>query len=48
MAIDFEIPEDAKAMRERVRRWVHEECIPAEKRLVDRESFKVVLAELRA
>ena len=25
MAIDFEIPEDAKAMRERVRRWVHEE-----------------------
>ncbi|MCA6330518.1 MAG: acyl-CoA dehydrogenase family protein [Phenylobacterium sp.] len=48
MAIDFEIPEDAKAIRERVRRWVHEECIPAEKRLVDRESFKVVLAELRA
>ena len=47
MAIDFEIPEDAKAIRERVRRWVHEECIPAEKRLVDRESFKVVLAELR-
>ena len=48
MAIDFEIPEDAKAMRERVRRWVHEECIPAEKRLLDRESFKLVLAELRA
>ena len=47
MAIDFEIPEDARAMRERVRRWVHEECIPAEKRLVDRESFKVVLAELQ-
>lgn len=47
MAIDFEIPEDAKAIRERVRRWVHEECIPAEKRLVDRESFKQVLAELR-
>jgi acyl-CoA dehydrogenase len=27
---------------------VHEECIPAEKRLVDKESFKTVLAELRA
>jgi acyl-CoA dehydrogenase len=47
MSIDFEIPAEAKAVRERVRKWVHEECIPAEKRLVDKESFKTVLAELR-
>jgi acyl-CoA dehydrogenase len=47
MSIDFEIPAEAKAIRERVRKWVHEECIPAEKRLVDKESFKTVLAELR-
>ncbi len=48
MAIDFEIPEDAKKIRERVRQWVQDECIPAEKRLVDKESYKTVLAELRA
>src|SRR5271168_2133451 len=48
MSIDFEIPEEAKAIRERVRQWVHDECIPAEKRLVDKESYKTVLAELRA
>ncbi|RAK63737.1 acyl-CoA dehydrogenase family protein [Phenylobacterium kunshanense] len=48
MAIDFEIPEEAKKIRERVRQWVHDECIPAEKRLVDKESYKTVLAELRA
>ncbi|OHB30757.1 MAG: acyl-CoA dehydrogenase [Phenylobacterium sp. RIFCSPHIGHO2_01_FULL_69_31] len=48
MAIDFEIPADAKAVRERVRQWVQDECIPAEKRLVDKESYKTVLAELRA
>lgn len=48
MSIDFEIPPDAKAVRERVRQWVKDECIPAEKRLVDKESYKVVLAELRA
>ncbi len=47
MAIDFDIPEDAKAIRAKVRQWVHDECIPAEKRLVDKESFKTVLAELR-
>jgi len=35
-------------VRERVRQWVHDECIPAEKRLVDKESYKTVLAELRA
>ncbi|HTT97143.1 MAG TPA: acyl-CoA dehydrogenase family protein [Rhizomicrobium sp.] len=48
MAIDFEIPEDAKAIRARVREWVQDECIPAEKRLKDKESYKAVLAELRA
>jgi len=48
MSIDFEIPDEAKAIRARVRKWVHDECIPAEKRLVDKESFKTVLAELRA
>lgn len=48
MSIDFEIPPEAKAIRLRVRQWVHDECKPAEKRLVDKESFKTVLAELRA
>jgi acyl-CoA dehydrogenase len=48
MAIDFEIPEDAKQVRARVRAWVQDECIPAEKRLKDKESYKTVLAELRA
>ena len=47
MAIDFEIPEDAKAVRARVREWVEQECIPAEARLKDKESFQAVLAELR-
>ena len=35
-------------MRLRVRQWVQDECIPAEKRLVDKASYKTVLAELRA
>jgi len=48
MSIDFEIPEDAKAVRARVRQWVHDECIPAEKRLVDGEDYKTVLNDLRA
>ncbi len=48
MAIDFEIPEEAKAVRARVRAWVQDECIPAEKRLKDKETYKTVLAELRA
>jgi acyl-CoA dehydrogenase len=47
MSIDFEIPPDAKAVRERVRQWVHDECIPAEARVTDKESYKTVLAELR-
>ena len=48
MSIDFEIPPEAKAVRERVRQWVKDECIPAEARLVDKASYKVVLDELRA
>ncbi|HEX4179829.1 MAG TPA: acyl-CoA dehydrogenase family protein [Caulobacteraceae bacterium] len=47
MSIDFEIPAEAKAVREKVRQWVHDECIPAEKRVVDKESYKQVLGELR-
>src|SRR5438045_736002 len=47
MAIDFEIPAEAKAVRERVRKWVHDECIPAEKRIVDKDSYQTVLTELR-
>ncbi|HEX3363797.1 acyl-CoA dehydrogenase family protein [Phenylobacterium sp.] len=47
MSIDFEIPPDAKAVRERVRQWVHDECIPAETRVTDKDSYKTVLAELR-
>ena len=47
MAIDFEIPEEAQLIRERVRKWVHEDCIPAEQRLLDGEDYKTVLGELR-
>ena len=48
MSIDFEIPAEAKAMRERVRAWVHDECIPAEKELLAGRDYKTVLGELRA
>lgn len=47
MAIDFEIPAEAKAIRERVRQWVHDECVPAEKRLLDGDDYKTILGELR-
>ena len=47
MSIDFEIPAEAKAIREKVRKWVHDECIPAEKRLLDGEDYKTVLNDLR-
>ncbi|MGH6955303.1 MAG: acyl-CoA dehydrogenase family protein, partial [Caulobacteraceae bacterium] len=47
MAIDFEIPPEAKAIRERVRQWVHDECIPAEKKLLDGADYKETLAGLR-
>ena len=48
MSIDFEVPPEAKAIRERVRQWVHDECIPAEKRLIAGEDYKTLLGELRA
>ncbi len=47
MAIDFEIPEEAKAVREKVRAWVQDECVPAEQRLLDGEKYEDVLGELR-
>ncbi|MDZ4376082.1 MAG: acyl-CoA dehydrogenase family protein [Phenylobacterium sp.] len=47
MAIDFDIPEDAKKVRARVRQWVHDECIPAQERITDKASYKAVLTELR-
>ncbi len=47
MAIDFEIPPEAKALRERVRQWVQDECKPAEDRLLGGEDYKTVLGELR-
>src|SRR5687767_2480492 len=47
MAVDFEIPAEAKAIRERVRKWVHDECIPAEKELMSGRPYKEVLGELR-
>jgi acyl-CoA dehydrogenase len=46
MAIDFEIPPEAAAVRERVRQWVQDECIPAEKSLT-KENYKDVLKTLR-
>ncbi len=46
MSLDFEVPPEAKAIREKVRKWVHEECIPAEKEL-DSKPFDEVLANLR-
>src|ERR1700743_2329738 len=48
MSIAFEIPPEAKQVRARVRQWVQDECIPAEKRLGGKERYKSVLAELRA
>jgi acyl-CoA dehydrogenase len=47
MSIDFEIPAEAKAVREKVHKWVHDECIPAEKEL-DTKPLKEVLGRLRA
>lgn len=48
MAIDFQIPSEAQAIREKVRQWVQDECIPAEKQLHDGRDFQELLAELRA
>jgi acyl-CoA dehydrogenase len=46
MPIDFEIPAEAKAIREKVRKWVHDECIPAEKEL-ETKPLADVLGPLR-
>src|ERR1700737_3284999 len=46
MSIDFEIPAEAKAIREKVRQWVHDECIPAEQEL-DSKPLPDVLGRLR-
>ncbi len=47
MSIDFEIPAEAKAIREKVRQWVHDECIPAQEKIKDKASYKKVLDDLR-
>ena len=47
MAIDFEIPAEAKAIREKVRQWVQDECHPAEQRLIEGADYKTTLADLR-
>jgi len=47
MSIDFEIPPEAKAIREKVRQWVNDECKPAEKALLAGGDYKTILGELR-
>lgn len=44
--IDFELPEDAKAVRNTVRKFVREECHPAEE-ICTADNFEETLAELR-
>ena len=44
--IDFEIPEDVRSIRNQVRKFVQEECIPAEQDCTP-DNFDSVLAELR-
>ena len=47
MAIDFEIPAEAQSIRQKVREWVQDECIPAERQLREGRDFHELLAELR-
>jgi len=47
MSLEFEIPKEAKAIREKVRQWVKDECIPAEKKLLAGADYKTTLGELR-
>ena len=47
MSIDFEIPAEAKAIRDKVRHWVEEECKPAEKLVKDKAGYQETLAKLR-
>ncbi|MEQ8860941.1 MAG: acyl-CoA dehydrogenase family protein [Pseudomonadales bacterium] len=44
--IDFEVPAETKAIREKVRQFVQNECVPAEQQLENRD-FEEVLWELR-
>jgi acyl-CoA dehydrogenase len=46
--IDFEIPQDAKDIREKVRKFVKEHCEPAEQELQSGRPYKEVLADLRS
>ncbi|MCC7365689.1 MAG: acyl-CoA dehydrogenase family protein [Dehalococcoidia bacterium] len=48
MAVDFEIPEETKQVRETVRKFVQDHCIPAEQELIAGRPYKEVLGELRA
>ena len=45
--LDFEIPEDAKAVRNKVRKFVQEECHPAEETCTA-DNFEEVLTGLRS
>jgi acyl-CoA dehydrogenase len=47
MAIDFTIPAEAQAIRAKVRKWVHDECRPAEQQLEQGRPYKELLSELR-
>ncbi|MCC6918613.1 MAG: acyl-CoA dehydrogenase family protein [Alphaproteobacteria bacterium] len=47
MSIDFEIPAEAQAIREKVRKWVEKECKPAEKQVTTKEQYQETLARLR-
>ena len=44
--IDFEIPEETRVIRDKVRKFVQEECIPAESRCTA-DNFEEVRDELR-
>ena len=49
MVIDMEIPAEYQEVRERVRQFVHDECIPAEKEVQENpDRYKEILAGLRA
>ena len=47
MAIDFEIPAEAKAVREQVRQWVHDDARRRKTPAGRRADYKAVLGELR-
>jgi len=48
MAVDFEIPAETREIQAKVRKFVQEHCIPAEKELEQGRPYKEVLSELRA